>query len=283
MLREKVISKLIVNWAASFLSVLLLMSMVALPALAAVAANSVNSSSIVDGSIRTRDIKKNAVNSSRIRNYSIRKEDIHSGSINKYKLTSNSVNTFKIEDGAIKNQDIADGAVNSAKIADSSITNTDIANGANISDAKISYSTKTGYLAVPPSALSPSIYDTQYRVGSFLYNDDANQAFFVAPVYLPNGAKVTKLSYQAYDNTGGGWTYVNFRRTSNGASETIAATGASIDTGVWETYSTSAINNQIIDNSSYAYYVLVFLSGGQGANIKAGKIVIEYTYTTPGG
>ncbi len=66
-MKKKVLNKLVVNWAASFLSVVILLSMAAAPALALMAANSVNSSSIVDRSIQTRDIKRNTINSSRIR------------------------------------------------------------------------------------------------------------------------------------------------------------------------------------------------------------------------
>ncbi len=282
-LREKVVNKLMINWAASFLSVVILLSMVALPALAAVAANTVNSSSIVDGSIKTRDIKRNAINSSRIRDYSIRKEDIHSGSINKYKLTSNAVNTYKIQDGQVKSDDIADRAVNSAKIADNSVTNADISPGAAISDSKISYSTKTGYLSIPAAAFNPRRETYDYYQANFI-SMDSGSGYFYAPVQLPQGAVITKLRYNALDNDGVDYTSARIYRFDNfdaGTMHVMAflTTGVTADSISWQSLSTTAISNATVDNDSYAYVVEVFLDG---SGVYAGNTVIEYTYTSPG-
>ena len=281
-MKKKVLNKLVVNWAASFLSVVILLSMAAAPALALMAANSVNSSSIVDRSIQTRDIKRNAINSSRIRDYSIRKEDIHSGSINKYKLTSNAVNTYKIEDGSVKNQDIANSAVNSAKIADSSITNADISPSAAISDSKISYDTnKTGYLSISPGAFSPESDDTDYyRNHVSLTLDTGSYGWFYASVELPDGAVVTKLRYTAKDNIGGEETAAQMFRVahSDQTSEqmAIAETSGLGSSTSWRTVSDSNITNPVIDNNAYSYVVRIFFS--DPANLWGGNVVIDYTY-----
>ncbi len=282
MVRGKVVNKVMVNWAASFLSVLLLMSMVALPALAAVAANSVNSSSIIDGAVRTRDIKRNAINSSRIRDYSIRKEDIHSGSINKYKLTSNSVNTYKIQDGQVKSADIADGAVNSAKIANGSITNADISGSAAISDSKISYDTnKTGYLSISPGAFSPESDNTDYyRNHMSLTLDSGSYGWFYAPVELPGGAVVTKLRYTAIDNDDGEETAAQMFRVAHSDQTTDQMANAGTfglgSSPSWRTVSDSNITNPTIDNNLYTYVVRIFFS--DPVSLWGGNVVVDYTY-----
>ncbi len=270
MLRKKVINKLVVNWAASFLSVLLLMSMVALPALAAVASNSVNSSSIIDGAVRTRDIKRNAINSSRIRNYSIRKEDIHSGSINKYKLTSNSVNTYKIQDGTIKNVDISGSA--------------------GIADSKINYSTKTGYLSIPPSAFIPNklINTYEHNAGFFLYSTASGTRRFYAPVHLPEGAKITKVTFETRDNSASyklSWKLE--RRYTSGGTPTLgtmatAGTTNASQASPWQQLTDTSILNNVVDNSSNSYFVEAMFNGSTTSLVRAGRVLIEYTYTSPG-
>ncbi len=237
--------------------------MVAAPALALVAANSVNSSSIVDSSILTRDIKRNAINSSRIRDYSIRKEDIHSGSINKYKLTSNSVNTYKIEDGTIKNADISGSAA--------------------ISDSKINYSIKTGYLSIPVAELSPHRGNYDYYKANFLFMYSGFGIFY-APARLPQGAVVTKLRYNFKDSSGPNDTAAKLYRFSNSnpnntGTMALLSTVSMANSSSWRSLSIAAISDATIDNNNYAYVVEVYLSG---TGVTAGNIVIEYTYTTPG-
>ena len=291
-LRKKVVNKLVVNWMASLLSVVILLSIVAAPALALVAANSVNSSSIVDRSIRTRDIKRNAINSSRIRNHTIRKEDIHSGSINKYKLTSGSVNTYKILDGSILNRDIANGAVNSSKINDGSVVNADISAGAAISDSKISYdTTKTGHLSIPPSAFAPETQSNSYmqKDGFYLYTTAAGIQGFFAPVQLPHGAKVTKVTFEVYDNHGTySLTCQLRRRSASGGTTSLQSlasrgTSAASAIGSWQNLEDTSIvaGRDVVDNINYSYFLEAEFSGNS-INVRAGRVLIEYTHTSPG-
>ncbi len=251
MLKKKVVNKLVARWAASFLSVVILLSMVAAPVVASVTANSVGSSDIIDGSIRTRDIKRNAVNSSRIRNYSIRKEDIHSGSINKYKLTSNSVNTYKIANGTI--------------------TNADVSGSAAISDSKIGYSTKTRHYSMAPASFWPAGFapDGSYLTppGNILY----------APVNLPDGATVTNLLLAAYDN-GSNDAAATLMRTdkSENADALVSVQTNGTDPNPRE-FSSSAVTNPVIDNANYSYYVM--FNGTAPARLDG--VFITYQVTGP--
>jgi len=266
----KVANRLVINWAASFLSVVLLLSIAAAPALALVAANSVNSSSVIDRSIKTRDIKRNAINSSRIRNYSIRKEDIHSGSINKYKLTSSSVNTYKIQDGSILNRDISGSAA--------------------ISDSKISYSTKTGHLTISALMVSPYIMfgSSDSRNGDGFGNIWATgpaSQYFAAPVRLPEGAVVVNFSARLFDNSPTYRAKAVLWRQDSESSITDMATAETTFGGTsvsWQTKTAPSISSSTIDNSK-AYFLLLYLDGRAGDATQFSYAEITYEYTTPGG
>ncbi len=262
---KKLTNKPMANWAALFLSVVILLSMVAAPALAYMAANSVNSSSIVDGSIRTRDIKRDAVNSSRIKNYSIRKEDIHSGSINKYKLTSNSVNTYKIANGTI--------------------TDADISGSAAIADSKISYSTKTKYLSVPVAAFSPIYGDTYdgWFAGYMYATSGGSNAFFLAPVNLPHGALVTNVRFILYDDSASSDHWVNLWRILPDGSMTQMATAVtSGKTTAWQTVDDNTISgNRAVDNSRDAYMIGLRLDGTEQFKIRTRHVIITYKVSGP--
>ncbi len=255
MLRRKFVNKVVVNWAASFLSAVILLSMVAAPALAVMAANTVNSSSIVDGSIRTRDIRRNAITTSRIRDYSIRKEDIHSGSINKYKLTSNSVNTYKIADGTIKDADISPSAA--------------------ISDSKIGYSTKTRHYSLAPAAFAVNIVPALADDGSFLR---PLATTMTAPVNLPDGASVTNLLFAAYDNASDDAT-ATLMRTDRSENADVLVSVHTTGTGASpREFSSSSVTNPVIDNANYSYYVMI---NTQNGDERIDGVFITYQVTGP--
>ena len=276
MLRKKVVNKLMVNWVASFLSVVLLLVILAVPAMAYVAANKVVSSSIKDGSILNRDIRQNVISSSRIKNNTILNRDIH----------ENVISSARIRDNAILNRDIKQNVISSSRIRNGTIQDADISGSAAISDSKINYSNKTGYLSISAAALRPGHYAAQYensghnlRIFNSAYKD------YQAPVYLPHGATVTKLRYYFKDNavTQDAYTRATLRRTSNYQEiKQMARTGRSEDSTSWQKLEASSINYAAINNRDYTYDVHVELRYAS-ADLRAGNIVIEYTYTTPGG
>jgi len=266
-----------VNWAASFLSVVLLLAILAVPAMAYIAANQVVSSSIKDGSILNRDIRQNVISSSRIKNNTILNRDIH----------ENVISSARIRDNAILNRDIKQNVISSSRIRNGTIQNIDIAPGAAISDSKIGYSTKTSYLSIPVSELSPTREDHDYYKGPSLRIESGSGAFW-APIQLPHGAVITKLRYNAYDDSSSYYTYAKLYRISNfnpNTSNEIAelTTLPTANLSSWRPLSTNTISYATVDNNNYAYAVQVYLSGPSTNTLLAGNTVIEYTYTAPGG
>jgi len=254
-MKRKSVRKVLVNGTAYLFSVVLLLSMVAAPVIASVSANSVGTYHIKDNSILNKDIRPNKISSSRIKNNTILNRDIHAN------------------------------VISSSRIRNGTIANADISGSAAISDSKISYSTKTGHLSIPVAELSPAReYYDYYKVNS-LYMD-TGLGWFYAPVQLPQGAVITKLRYNAYDNTGSyytsTWLYEISNSNPNHSNEMAKLTTQSTaNSSSWRPLSTTTISYATIDNKNYAYALAVYL-GGPGS-LYAGNIVIEYTYTTPGG
>lgn len=267
-MRKKAVSKLMVNWAASFISAVLLLSMLALPALAVVAANTVNSSAIINGQVKTPDLAGDAVTSAKIRNGQVKRSDIALGAIVSGRLADGAVTTAKIRNGHVRTADIAagavlsgriaNGAVTSAKIRNGTITNADIAPGLNADtvDGKhatdlvgntgpqsidgtvtakgFSYdTTKTDQLTVPAPAFRPLTDNNEARyAGSLLYHVSAlgsGNVDFVAPINLPSGAVITKVEHIAYDGTASYESWIGlYAWTRSQTATEIAAVGSGV-------------------------------------------------------
>ncbi len=280
---------------AYLLSTLLLISMLAFPALAVVAANTINSRAIINGQVRTPDLAGNAVTSAKIKNGQVKKADIalqaiasgriRDGAVTNSKIGIGAVGPGRIAIGAVRSGRIANSAITSAKIRNGTIKNADISGSAAISDSKIKYSTRTGYLSIPVSELSPLFNSYDYGKGTVLYMLSGSGSFY-APVHLPQAAEIKKLTYATADNTDTAFTRAKLRRITN-SNPGITLDMASVDTAgqtnsaAWTQQSTSSIIAPIVNNSSYSYVVDVYL-GGPTTFLAAGPIVIEYTYTSPG-
>ncbi len=289
-MKKKAVSKLMVNWMASFVSVILLLSMMALPALAVLAANTVNSAAIINGQVRTPDLADGAVTSAKIKNGQVKRADLRLGSVASGRIADNAVTTAKIRNGHVRSADIAIGAVLSGRIANNAITsakirngqikNIDIAPSAAISDSKISYdTTKTGYLSISPSTMNPYQSSYNFARGPTKLTMNTGGGYFYAPVNLPHGAIITKLRYYAFDNVAAS-TFAQLYRQHNtgGGAVQLATSGTSINSGVKQALVDSTIGIQI-DNDNFTYAVEVYLSG---TGVDALNTIIEYAYSSPG-
>jgi hypothetical protein len=122
----------------------------------------------------------------------------------------------------------------------------------------------TAYLTIPASAFTPHEdgYDFQ-NDGRYLKHFDGpsggnGRGWYLAPVNLPNGAVVTKMTFYYRDNSTADGVARLQRTNLAGGYENMA----SVDTsGGWsapwyKSKSTTAIGHAQIDNSRYAYWVV---------------------------
>ncbi len=294
-MRRKAASKLLVNWVASFVSVILLLSMMAVPALAVLAANTVNSAAIINGQVRTPDLAGDAVTSAKIKNGQVKRSDIALRAVVSGRIADGAVTTAKIRNGHVRSADIALGAVLSGRIANDAVTsakirngtirNADIAASASISDSKISYdTTKTGVVSVVGSAgILRDSANTAVRMKALWTTDADSDVRFEAPVSFPDGAVLTKFSWAALDNYAGGDGEVWLVRVNDSnVNNDMASVVSSGNISAWRTFTDTSILQPIVDNSQYSYFFVISLDGNAGSAMKSGTLRVEYEYLSPG-
>ncbi|MDP1809608.1 MAG: hypothetical protein Q8L35_08745 [Actinomycetota bacterium] len=274
------------NWVLTVLLVILVM---ATPALAAALANSVGSVAIIDGSIKTVDIAKGAIKTKKIANSAVK-----SG-----KIAAGAVNSAKIADGSIVNADIAaDAAIGAAKInrtgldadlldgkhgADYVAKTGDQTMAGNLTAANFAYGgAKTGYLSIPGNSFHPVFSTDAYDTNFWDLSATGGTGAFFAPVNLPDGATVTEFRYTVFDNVSGDSEGRLFRRNDGSSNDTISYTGASVDSGSYQTLSGAVSPGfAVIDNANYSYFILLYLDAS-APSIVANRFRITYTSTSPG-
>ena len=282
-----------------------------------IALKAVKSGRIADGAITTAKIRNGHIRTNNIAKGAIKSDRIADGAITAAKIRRGHVGTEEIALGAVRSGQLADGAITSAKLRNGTITDADISSNAKISALKIdevglnadtidgknasdfvgksgsqdlagdltaqnfSYSAaKTGYLSIHPSALVPGDDEIKFKRGIWLNKVNGGAGDFYAPISLPNGATVVALRYSVYD-TEFGHTWAALIRVSHSSmsQSTMANSGNSVTGTGWTVLTDSSIANPTVDNDNYSYVVKVRLSQAW-TTLRAGNIVIKYTYTT---
>lgn len=143
----------------------------------------------------------------------------------------------------------------------------------------VTWKAQTGYVSVPAAAFRPweDGYDYENR-GRSLKNMDGNSDNYYAPVQLPHGATVTKLTFYWNDtSTANDGRAVLRRVDSNGNYINMATATTSGSGGNGSSYD-NTISVASVDNSQYAYYLWWNLPD---SNVIGYYVVIEYTFTAP--
>jgi hypothetical protein len=87
---------------------------------------SVSSRQIVDGTVRTIDLRDNAVNSAKIADTTVSANDLGTDSVGSDEIAKDAVNSDEIAANAVKSDEIAENAVASSEVADQSLTANDL-------------------------------------------------------------------------------------------------------------------------------------------------------------
>ena len=282
MLRRKIVNKLIVNWMASFLSVVLLLSMVAAPVIASVTANSVGSPEIIDRSVKAVDIATGAIKKWKLADGAVTSKKIRDNGVYNRDIRPNVISSSRIKDNTILNRDIHANVISSSRIRNGTILNADIAPGAAIADSKINYSTKTKHLSLPAAAFTPMSDIMNYgNLGSILFPIPPTvSGAWVAPVRLPDGARITQVRLDSADTSAGadmngGLNRLNYPTNALTSMATVNSSGNSAS---WQHPVDNTIVNPVIDNINNNYVVgVTFATGG----LALGGVLITYQVTGP--
>ncbi|QIX61911.1 hypothetical protein HER32_12245 [Hymenobacter sp. BT18] len=123
---------------------------------------------------------------------------------------------------------------------------------------------RVGYVSVPAIAFtyapfgSTTAYLTGTTTGTYRYvagGSYGNSAHLFAPVYLPNGARITRYTVYVYDNDASYELYGNLYRI-NLATNVITNIGStSLTNGTPLNTTILADVSSVVDNAVYAYYV----------------------------
>jgi len=147
----------------------------------------------------------------------------------------------------------------------------------------LTYATpKTRHWSIAGASFIP--YNTaanSFSKGGFALFSSTGQ--FLAPVHLPDGATVTKLTVHYLNNSSSSFMSVVLYLVDmmGGAIENTLATVTATNTGTnFGTTSSSSISYATIDNSQYAYNLFV-MGLDASTNFKLGGVVIEYTVDEP--
>jgi hypothetical protein len=137
-----------------------------------------------------------------------------------------------------------------------------------------------GYVSVPAAAFQPTTHNYEYtNSGYLLSNSNGTSDNFVAPVQLPQGATVTKVTFYFFDSSSAGSDYGRIQMFGNeNDSNTFAmADVLTTDAGGAGSNFDDSIDDATIDNSQYSYYLRLTLNTSV---IYAYGVIIEYTYAT---
>ena len=183
-------------------------------------------------------------------------------------LMANSVGTKEIKDHSIRSADIRNKAVTTDRIAPRAVKRGKIGKRAirtehvkYLNDSKIRYSTKTKVLTIPGAAFA--VADPGPNPAYTIY-DSYITTFkrVIAPVYLPDKARVTKIEFHMTDRAAGNKITGSLASATDAQAESGARTPMALAAtpGVstsWEHVSTTAITGAVINNAAKQYFVRV--------------------------
>ncbi len=142
----------------------------------------------------------------------------------------------------------------------------------------VSWMPQTGYLSLSAADFQPQVdgYDFS-NTGQRLQNVDGSSDNYIAPVQLPHGATVTRLTFYWRDTSSSNGVLSLYRNGLAGTSSLMAYASTSGNAGNGSSYD-STISYATVDNSQYSYFLSL---GLPDSNVWCYGAIIEYTYTGP--
>lgn len=145
----------------------------------------------------------------------------------------------------------------------------------------VSWAPQTARIVVPAAAFTPQEDGYVYtNYGSRLIPGDNNSGDYYAPVYLPQGAIVTRMIFYWYDTSTDNEGMASLRRaplTTGTPTYTMAQVYSNGSSG-YGSSETTTINYSAVDNTTFMYYLIWSL---RDLDIAGLAVVIEYTHTGP--
>ena len=145
-------------------------------------------------------------------------------------------------------------------------------------DGDIWWQERTGYVSVSAAAFGPQLEEYSFQNwGAYLFNWDGDSDFYHAPVQLPHGVTVTRMTFYWRDESPDNGQAQLCRNEMDGTAEEMANAVTSGGDGIDDSFD-DTINYATIDNSQYAYFLSWSLPN---FDVVGYGVIIEYTYTGP--
>lgn len=138
----------------------------------------------------------------------------------------------------------------------------------------------TSYLSIPPAAFNPLDNSSTYDKGSWFVAPGTTgtpATTFMAPVYLPHGATITKMTWHWTDTSASDGSAILYRQTPSTGFTLLAQVLTSGNSG-YASSTDLTIDNATVDNSQYSYFIWLSLPD---SNVVGQEVFIEYTITQP--
>ncbi len=189
---------------------------------------SVSSRQIVNGTVRTIDLRDNAVSSPKIADATVSANDLGSDSVGSDEIAKDAVNSDEIAKDAVKSDEIAENAVTSAEVAPDSLTAGDLASNSvtspEIADQTIN-SNDIGPNAVNADELSVVIQRTNSKSLAAGTNGSVSVACQAGEQILSGGGAPSNFGVEMTSNapSGNGWFYAASNKTATTQTITVYA------------------------------------------------------------
>ncbi|HRZ97008.1 MAG TPA: hypothetical protein P5084_05590 [Paludibacter sp.] len=203
-------------------------------------------------------------------------------------IADNSVNSTKITDGSIITADIANNAVTIAKLPAGATSNTFLrGDGTWNLPASGGTSPVISYLSVGAYSFFPAVsveYETFNGFRNIINVNEDWKYTLEAPLTLPSGAKITKVTFYYIDNGPDDMDLSLKKSEITGTSSTTSTIISGTTTGInTSKRSMPLTTNHIVDNSKYEYRINIiskWKSKYPNALYMINGVIVEYEIIT---
>lgn len=178
----------------------------------------IRSAQIVDGTVRTVDLRDNAVNSPKIANATVTADDLGPDSVGSEEIAKDAVNSDEIADNAVTSAEVAPDSLTAGDLASNSVTSPEIA------DQTIN-SNDIGPNAVNADELSVVIQRTNSKSLAAGTNGSISVPCQAGEQVLSGGGAPSEYGVEMTSNapSGNGWFYAASNKTAATRTITVYA------------------------------------------------------------
>jgi hypothetical protein len=146
-------------------------------------------------------------------------------------------------------------------------------------EGTLTWAERTSRISIPAAAFEPG-------ADSFVYHNNGSNLYseygvnFFAPVNLPDGSTVTKVTLYYEDDTAAGDLTVSLKRFDFGLNLVYTLAEVTSSDGGYDSDYDDTITYPQVDNASNSYYLYATF-GASSIDLMLKSVVIEYEFTRP--